>query len=355
MARRQHDVLGAKRTVQHTARMRMLERFADLDCDRQTFLDIHRSGTQPIRQRGSFDKRQHTERQSVSLAEVKQRKDVWMVQLGCRAVRIEEISDGGIAGMLRHDHLQGNIATVLEVARKKHVCPALDIQFADALVPAPESLVHARERSGHEIGDGGGSTAFAMRLPGNGWRQRPLHVAGGGRPTSSRLKALRWRGTRPPLNIPHPHEIAPVEGGHMATKKKRMSASKSASPVQRAKTLNKAAKVLRRRPAATHRPKQIVSIDVKVTYRQGGKLKEMWLDTSRVHGMVWDLNSGGTTVPGPGCIDTGPSSRPRRKAPPVDLGDCAPKRRGMKTLAAQRQPACCWWNGKKWICPDEFE
>lgn len=142
----------------------------------------------------------------------------------------------------------------------------------------------------------------------------------------------------------------------MATNKKRMSASKSTSPVQQAKTLDKAAKVLRRRrPAATHRPKQIISIDVKVTYRQGGKLKEMWLDTSRVHGMVWDLNAGGTTVPGPGCIDTGPSSRPKAKNPAADLGDCAPKRRGMKTLAAQRQPACCWWNGRKWICPDEFE
>lgn len=150
----------------------------------------------------------------------------------------------------------------------------------------------------------------------------------------------------------------------MATSRKSASASK-ASAAKKGVRKKPAKKQLAKKPGARHHskgpdrhphmPKQIVTIDVRVVYRlKNGELKEMVLDTGKVFGITWDHRVHGTTLPEKNEIEHG--KPPHAKGPRLKLAKCdPPKQKKMMKMALLSAGACCYWNGSRWICPNEFE
>lgn len=99
-------------------------------------------------------------------------------------------------------------------------------------------------------------------------------------------------------------------------------------------------------------PKQIVEIEVWVTYcTPAGEKKRVELNTAKMWGLIWDYEACDSELPGMCEGSTGnpnPNAKLPKKGPIEDLGSC-PRQ------ALRDGPACCWWNGKEWICPDEIE
>jgi hypothetical protein len=104
---------------------------------------------------------------------------------------------------------------------------------------------------------------------------------------------------------------------------------------------------------------RILSIDIRIRYcHANGRQREMVIDTTKVKGITWDVESFASTLPGK--ADKDPKNRLRFTGTPEDLGPCPeeseePEVRFLSISYSADDAVCCWWDGTQWICPDEVE
>lgn len=80
---------------------------------------------------------------------------------------------------------------------------------------------------------------------------------------------------------------------------------------------------------------------------KNGKLQEMEVDLTKAKGFLWQYDP---DTP----IDDLPPVQDKRNIPtgkPIKvIGSCTPP---APVQANSEGPSCCWWDGTKWVCPDE--
>jgi len=137
----QHDVLGLDVAMCDAIAMRVVERARHFTRDAHRFIDWQLFGVvQPIAQRDSRHARHHVVQRAARVARIKQRQDVRMTQLGReldfaqKALSAERLREVGL------EHLDCDVAVVLEVAREIHGGHATLPEFALDAVAVGEGL-----------------------------------------------------------------------------------------------------------------------------------------------------------------------------------------------------------------------
>jgi hypothetical protein len=112
-------------------------------------------------------------------------------------------------------------------------------------------------------------------------------------------------------------------------------------------------------PSPAHDPgemlsKKILDVEIWITYcHADGKIRRRELDTSKLKGIAWDHSAHDTKLPKDDEIDTTPAGRLPLTGPPKKYGECGAT--GKPVHSRPPGGACCWWNGSRWICPDDVE
>ena len=104
------------------ALVRVLERFADLLCNPQRFIDRNRTGPDAIRQRWPFDQFHHQRMSAAGIFEAVDRSDVGMVQRGEDfGFALEPRHALGVARECFGQDFQCHIAPELRIPRAVHL------------------------------------------------------------------------------------------------------------------------------------------------------------------------------------------------------------------------------------------
>ena len=144
----QQDVLRLDVAMDHAEAVRVAERIGDFARDADRFVDRQLAVALEARaQRLAGDQRHHVVEQAVGLAAVEQRQDVRMLQarrgadLGEEALAAERRAQVGV------QHLDGDVAIVLEIVREVHGGHAALAELAVEAVAVGEGGGEAVERA----------------------------------------------------------------------------------------------------------------------------------------------------------------------------------------------------------------
>jgi hypothetical protein len=116
LARLKQDVLGFDVAMDHALRMRVVERLGHVGGDPHGL--VHRKlvlSVQPVPQALPLDVWHHVEEEAIRLARVEERKDVRVLEVGGRLDLGEEPFGTDHRRQLRLQHLERDLAVVLEV------------------------------------------------------------------------------------------------------------------------------------------------------------------------------------------------------------------------------------------------
>ena len=148
----EQNVLGLEVAVDHAVRVRVVERAGDGDRDADRFVDRQLLlALEPRAERLALDVRHHIEEQPVGVARVEQRQQVRVLEVRGDLDLAEEPLDAEHGAELRIEHLERDVAIVLEVAREIDGRHAAAPDLALENVRGSKGFLELREEVAHQL------------------------------------------------------------------------------------------------------------------------------------------------------------------------------------------------------------